>query len=160
MPALLPENILIGIDVRMKYGVQIHVHQIGKILLIGGSHRIHRLVRVRHCIQEGIQRSLHNLNERILDRKIPRPAQNRMLNDMSDSRRIRRRCAERNVKNLVAVLVRQKRDSRPALFMPQHIAVASDVLQKTMLQDLVCPKRTNLRLCIVVHEIMYPLCVQ
>ena len=160
MPALLPENILIGIDVRMEYGVQIHVHQIGKILLIGGSHRIHRLVRVRHCIQEGIQRSLHNLNERILDRKIPRPAQNRMLNDMSDSRRIRRRCTERNVKDLVAVLVRQKRDSRPALLMPQHIAVASDVLQKTMLQDLVCPKRTNLRLCIVVHEIRYPLCVQ
>ena len=71
MPALLPENILIGIDVRMEYSIQIHVHQIGKILLIGGGHRIHRLVRVRHCIQEGIQRSLHNLNERILDRKIP-----------------------------------------------------------------------------------------
>ncbi len=61
------------------------MHQIVKIFFIGGCHRIYGLVGIRHRVQERIQRALHDFDKRIFDGKIPRAAQNRVLNDMRDS---------------------------------------------------------------------------
>ena len=64
-PAFLPENQLISVDIRMKYRIQIDIHQIAEILVIAACHRIHGLVRVCHGVQKGIHGTLHKLDKRI-----------------------------------------------------------------------------------------------
>ena len=55
IPALLAENLLLLINVRVKNRIQINVHQILEILVITAGYRITGLIRVGHGIQEGIQ---------------------------------------------------------------------------------------------------------
>ncbi len=50
VPPLLPENFLLVINIRMKHCVQIHVHQILKILAVTARHRINRLIGISHGI--------------------------------------------------------------------------------------------------------------
>ena len=71
MPALLLEYLLSAVDIRIKDSIQVHMHQVLKINVIYASHRIDGLVRIGNRIEEGIQRSLHQLHKRILDREIP-----------------------------------------------------------------------------------------
>ena len=54
MPAFLPENLLLFIDIRMEYCIQIDMHQILKVLIITACYRIHGLVRIGHGIQKGV----------------------------------------------------------------------------------------------------------
>ena len=55
MPALLHEDFLIIIDGRIENRIQIHIHQVVKILIVAACHRVHGLIRVGHGIEEGIQ---------------------------------------------------------------------------------------------------------
>ena len=55
IPALLAENLLFLVNVRVKNRIQINVHQILEILVITAGYRITGLIRVGHGIQEGIQ---------------------------------------------------------------------------------------------------------
>ena len=55
IPALLAENLLLLVNVRVKNRIQINVHQILEILVITAGYRITGLIRVGHGIQEGIQ---------------------------------------------------------------------------------------------------------
>ena len=55
MPSFLPENIRFVIDMRMEDRIQIDVHQVTKIRVIGTRDRIHGLVRVCHRIQECVE---------------------------------------------------------------------------------------------------------
>ena len=55
IPALLAENFLLLVNVRVKNRIQINVHQILEILIITAGYRITCLIRVGHGIQEGIQ---------------------------------------------------------------------------------------------------------
>ena len=50
MPALLLEDLLFFINIRMEYRIQIDVTKIGKILVIAACYRINRLIRVSHGI--------------------------------------------------------------------------------------------------------------
>ena len=71
MPALLAEDILLFIDVRIKDCVQIDVHQILEICVVAAGHRIYSLVRISHRVEKCIERTLYQLNERVLDREVP-----------------------------------------------------------------------------------------
>ena len=71
MPALLAENVLFLINIRIKNSVQVDVHQVLEILVVAARHGIDGLVRVSHGIEEGIQRPLRKFNEGILDGKLP-----------------------------------------------------------------------------------------
>ena len=55
IPALLAENLLFLVNVRVKNRIQINVHQILEILVITAGYWITGLIRVGHGIQEGIQ---------------------------------------------------------------------------------------------------------
>ena len=50
MPAFLPENGFIFINIRVKYGIQIDMHQVLEILVIAACHRVYGLVRIGHGI--------------------------------------------------------------------------------------------------------------
>ena len=68
MPALLTEGVFVIINQRAEYRVGINRHQVHQILLIHAGHGIHRLVREGHRVEKSIQRALHQLNKRIVDR--------------------------------------------------------------------------------------------
>ena len=103
MPALLHEHLRILTHRGVKYRVEIDVHQILEIARIAARHRVHRLVRERHRVQERIERALHQLHKRLFERILARPAEHRVLNDMRDARIVRRRRAEADRKDLVVV---------------------------------------------------------
>ena len=70
MPALLTENRLVLVGVRIENSVQINVHQVLEILVITARNRIYGLVGIGHGIQEGIQGTLCQFHKRILYREI------------------------------------------------------------------------------------------
>ncbi len=70
MPALLLENLLFMIDIGIKHCIEIHMHQILKILVIAACNRVDSLVAVCHGVEKGVERPLHKLYKRVLDWKI------------------------------------------------------------------------------------------
>ena len=79
MPALLSEG-LVGIkNTGIEYSIQIYIHEITEILIVAAGNRIYCLVRICHCIKEGVETALGKLNKRILNRIVLRTAQYRML---------------------------------------------------------------------------------
>ena len=50
MPAFLPENGFVFINIRVKYGIQIDMHQVLEILVITACHRVYGLIRIGHGI--------------------------------------------------------------------------------------------------------------
>ena len=115
MPALLAENVLFLVDIGIEHRVQIHVHQVPEVGVVAAGHGIHGLVRIGHRVQKCIERTLDKLNEGILDRKIPRPAQHRVLDDMCDARRILRRRAESDIKHFIVIITGKKGHSGACL---------------------------------------------
>ena len=104
MPAFLAEDIPLFIDVRIEHRVQIDVHQVLEIRVVAARHRVNSLVRISHSIEEGVERTLHKFDKRILDRKIPGAAQHRVLDDMCNAGGILRRRAESDIEYLVVIL--------------------------------------------------------
>ena len=49
---------------RAEHGVQVHVHQVPEVGLVGGGKGIHRLVREGHGVQEGGHAALEQLQKR------------------------------------------------------------------------------------------------
>ena len=137
MPALLPEDILLPVDIGIEYSIQIDVHQVLKILVIAAGNGVHRLIRIRHGIEKGIERSFGELYKRIFDREIPRSAEHRVLNDMRHARRILGRCAECDIEYFIVILRRDQGDPGTCLFVPEQHAVTSCVPKKFMLQKFV-----------------------
>ena len=64
------------------------MHQVAEIGIIAACKRIHRLIRIGHCIQKCIQGALYQFHEWILCRELPATAQNRVLYDMRHSRTV------------------------------------------------------------------------
>ena len=50
MPALLAENLLFFIDIRMQNRVHIDVHQVLEIFVVAACNRVYRLIRVGHRV--------------------------------------------------------------------------------------------------------------
>ena len=118
-PAFLAESLILLVDIRIKYRIHIHMHQILKILIIAACNRINRLVRIRHCVQKCIQRSLYQLDKRIFHRKFSRSAQNWMFHNMRNSRAVGRRRTETDRKDLIFIIILHQKYSRTTLFMLQ-----------------------------------------
>ena len=137
MPALLAENVLFLINIRIKNSVQVDVHQVLEILVVAARHGIDGLVRISHGIEEGIQRPLRKFNEGILDGKLPGTAQDGVLYDVRDTGGILRRRAEGDIKDLVAVVFGKQGDPRPCLFVPEKPAVAVHIRQSPVGDHLI-----------------------
>ena len=117
IPALLPEDLFVFINIRMQNCVHIHVHQILKILFITACNRIYCLVRISHRIQKGVQRSFYQFHKRILGRKLFRATQNSMFHDMWHSGTVRCRCAESDIKYFIFIIIGDQKHPRTTLFM-------------------------------------------
>ena len=94
VPALLHEHLRVLAHVRVEDGVEVDVHEVLEVLVVAAGHRVHRLVGVRHRIEEGIEGALDELDERLLERVLARAAERRVLDDVRDARVVDRRRAE------------------------------------------------------------------
>ena len=70
VPPFLHKDLRLFINIGIQHRVQIYIHQILKILVIGAGHRIHRLVRIRHGIEERVHGTFHQLHKGVFYRKL------------------------------------------------------------------------------------------
>ena len=104
----------------MENRVHVDIDQVVEVLVIAGGHGIDRLIRIGHGIEKGIQRALDQLHKGILDRIPIRPAENRVLDNMGDARRVGRGRPEADVEDLVVIVILQQNQSRAGLLMAQE----------------------------------------
>ena len=120
VPALLAENLLFFVNVRVEHRIQIHMHQILEIPVITAGYRVAGFVRVGHGIEEGIERSFYQFHKRILKRKFPGAAQYAVFQDMSN----------------IAVL--DEHDSGSCFFVFEKPSFGMNILKIFFLQDFIC----------------------
>ena len=123
VPALLLKNGGLGIDGRVEHRVQIHVHQVVQILLVGGGNGVDGLVGVGHGVEERLHGALDQVDKRLLDGKLGRSAQHRVLKNMEHAGGIGRRRLKANGKGLVLVVARQAQQASARGSVSQHVSV-------------------------------------
>src|ERR1700694_3227496 len=116
MPALLLEDL--WRQARKEHRIEVDVYQVVKILNVLARDRIAGLVGKRHRIEKGIERALHQLDERLLDLIFARSTQHRVLENMSDAGRICRRRAEADAEHLVLVAIEEREQLGAGIEMP------------------------------------------
>ena len=114
----------------MKNGIQIDMHQILEIFIIAACDRIDCLLRISHCIQKGVQGTLHQFHKRIFDRIFVRTTQNSVLNDMCHPRGILRRCAKTDIKDLIVIIVGNHCDPRSAFFVAENDSFGIEIFDR------------------------------
>ena len=123
VPALLLKNGGLGIDGRVEHRVQVHVHQVVQVLLVGGGNGIDGLVGVGHGVEERLHGALDQVDKRLLDGELGRSAQHRVLKNMEHAGGIGRRRLKANGKGLVFVVARQVQQASARGSVAQHVGV-------------------------------------
>ena len=123
VPALLLKNGGLGIDGRVEHRVQVHVHQVVQVLLVGGGNGVDGLVGVGHGVEERLHGALDQVDKRLLDGKLGRSAQHRVLKNMEHAGGIGRRRLKANGKGLVFVVARQVQQASARGDVAQHVGV-------------------------------------
>ena len=123
VPALLLKNGGLGIDGRVEHRVQVHVHQVVQILLVGGGNGVDGLVGVGHGVEERLHGALDQIDEWLLDGELGRSAQHRVLKNMEHAGGIGRRRLKANGKGLVFVVARQEQQASARCGVAQHVGV-------------------------------------
>ena len=123
VPALLLKNGGLGIDGRVEHRVQVHVHQVVQILLVGGGNGVDGLVGVGHGVEERLHGALDQVDKRLLDGKLGRSAQHRVLKNMEHAGGIGRRRLKANGKGLVLVVACQVQQASARCGVAQHVGV-------------------------------------
>ena len=123
VPAFLLKNGGLGVDGRVEHRVQVHVHQVVQVLLVGGGNGIDGLVGVGHGVEERLHGALDQIDKRLLDGKLGRSAQHRMLKNMEHAGGIGRRRLKANGKGLVLVVARQVQQASARGGVAQHVGV-------------------------------------
>ena len=123
VPALLLKNGGLGVYGRVEHRVQVHVHQVVQVLLVGGGNGVDGLVGVGHGVEERLHGALDQVDKRLLDGKLGRPAQYRVLKNMEHAGGIGRRRLKANGKGLVLVIACQVQQASARGGVAQHIGV-------------------------------------
>ena len=123
VPALLLKNGRLGVNGRVEHRVQVHVHQVVQVLLVGGGNGVDGLVGVGHGVEERLHGALDQIDERLLDGKLGRPAQHRVLKNMEHAGGIGRRRLKANGEGLVLVIARQVQQARARGGVAQHVGI-------------------------------------
>ena len=123
MPALLLKNGGLGVDGRVEHRVQVHVHQVVQILLVGGGNGVDGLVGVGHGVEERLHGALDQVDKRLLDGKLGRSAQHRVLKNMEHAGGIGRRRLKANGKGLVLIVACQVQQASARCGVAQHVGV-------------------------------------
>ena len=114
VPALLLKDAALLHRQRAEHRVEVDVHQVAEVRLVGGGEGIHRLVREGHGVEEGGHAALDQLHERRGHRVFFRPCQHRMLQNVEHPRVVAGKSPEPDAKGLVLVLVFHQQDGGPA----------------------------------------------
>ena len=152
VPALLTEDLLLPIDVRIEHRIQIDMHEISEIRIVRARYRVHCLVRIGHRVQECVEGTLDELNEGILHGELTGSAQDRVLHDVGDARRIIGRCPECNVEHFVVVFCRDQHDPGSALLMAKEPSFRVDILQALMKNEFILSSFDDL---VDIHIFVY-----
>ena len=153
VPALLPEDLLLPVQVRVEHRVQIDVHQVPEVRLIAARHRIDGLVRVGHGVQEGVERALHQLHKRIFGGILLRPAEDRVLHDVGHTGGIPRRGPESDGKHLVRIIAEKQKDPGTGLHVFHRHADGPDLRDLRFREEAVGRQRLQRRdlFCCVIY---------
>ena len=138
MPALLTKYLLFLIYIRIKDSIHIYMAQILKILVIAACYRIYCLIRICHCIQKCIQRSLYQFYKWVLDREFLRTAQYSMFNNVWNTCGICRWRSESNTEYLVIIIIFKQGDSCSCLLMSEQITHGMDIPDFSLLNYFIC----------------------
>ena len=120
VPALLLKHGLVHHGQRAEHRVQVHVHQVFEIRLVGGGKGVHRLVREGHGVEEGRHAALQQLQKRRFHRVLLAARQHRVLQNMEHARVVGGESAEPDAKGLVVVVVLHQQHRCPADIVGQH----------------------------------------
>src|SRR5262249_1183270 len=134
MPALLLEYL--RCQPRKEHRIQIDVDQVVEILDVLARDRIAGLVWKRHGVEKRVERTLHQLDERLLDRIFARAAQHRVFENMSDAGGIRRRGYETDAKYLVFVAIGEREQLGTGLYLPVITRHGVDFSQVLLAKEL------------------------
>ena len=137
-PAFLTENLLFLINIRIKYSIQIYMHQILEILIITACNWITGLVRISHCIQECVQRALYQLYKWILQRELAGATQNAVFQDVWYTCAVPGRCAKCNGKYFILVIVLNKNKSCACFFVAYQISGRMNICQIFLFLNFIC----------------------
>ena len=152
VPAFLTENLLLPVNVRIEYRVQINVHEVPEIRVVRARYRIHCLVRIGHRVQECVEGTLDELDKGILHRELAGAAKDRVLHDVGNACRIAGRRPECNVEHFVVILCRNQHDPGSALFMAEKPSFRVDILQVLMENEFILSSFNDL---IDIHIFSY-----
>ena len=122
VPAFLTENLFFFINIGMKNGIHIDIHQVCKIFVIAACNRIHGLIRIGHRIQKGIERTFYQLHKRIFGRKLFASTQRTVFQNMCYPGAVYRRCTKCNMKYFIIVIICNDHDACTAFSVTQQIA--------------------------------------
>ena len=120
VPALLLEHSPVHHGQRAEHRVQVDVHQVSEIRLVGSGKGVHGLIREGHGIEEGCHAALEQLQKRRGDRVFFASGQHRMLQNMKNAGVIGGEGAEPDAKGLVVVLIFHQQDGGPAHVVGEH----------------------------------------
>ena len=126
MPAFLLEDRALVEDGGVQHGVEVDVHEVQKVLLIGARHGVDRLVGVGHGVQECLHRAFEQVHEGLFHGKLVRAAKHRVLEDVEDARVVRGRCLESDRERLVRVVVLQVEQLRARGVVVEHVGAPVD----------------------------------
>ena len=105
VPALLLEHGRVYHSQRAEHRVQVDIHQVAEIGLVGGGKGIDRFVREGHCVEEGRHAAFEQLHKGGTDRVFFAARQHRVLQNVEHTGVIGREGAEADTESLVDVLV-------------------------------------------------------
>ena len=124
VPALLLEDGALAVDQGMQHRVQVHVHEVEQVLLVGAGHRVHGLVRKGHGVQKRLHGAFEQVHERLLDGEAVAAAQHRVLQDVEHAGVVGGRRLEGDGERLVRVVVGKVEQLRAAFGVVEHVGGA------------------------------------
>lgn len=104
VPPFLRKRARVFDAARVQHGVEVHVDEVVEVGQVGRRDGIAGAVRVREGVEERVERALHQLDERLLDRVLAAAAEHRVLEDVRDALAVVDGRAEHRAKGLVLVV--------------------------------------------------------
>ena len=120
MPALLLKHALVHHGQRAEHRVQVDIHQVFEVGLIGRSERVDRLIREGHRIQERCHAAFEQLQERRGHRVFFAACQHRVLQNVEHAGVIGREGAKADAKRLVGILIFHQQHRGTAHIVGKH----------------------------------------
>ena len=105
VPALLLEHGRVHHSQRAEHRVQVDIHQVAEIGLVGGGKGVDRFVREGHCVEEGCHAAFEQLHKGGTDRVFFAARQHGVLQNVEHAGVIGGEGAEADAEGLVDVLV-------------------------------------------------------